>query len=158
MIIRPRKSMIQCIGRYGSGGRHFVFDFLQATQKIVWIQSPWSLYAPSLWALAHERQISLVGIDCPLRKKIRELFHALVEENIFDAWVLDHLELHQAEGRFLETLLRRIPSGKEPLIIVLDSKAHSFCRQRFYDTLSHNLFRQTSSRGNKIFKEIPYAP
>jgi hypothetical protein len=151
-----RPYFIQLIGPWGAGCRRLALDFIQPAKKAVWISLKWNLYAPLLWKLAEERQTRLLGIECPEKKDLRALCKTLAESQTFDAWILDGLRLTQAEGMFLQKLLRPF---QHPLrILVLDSFPHSFCHERIHFHLSHKNYRLTWSKGKRATPRFVLSP
>ncbi len=146
---------VQFIGPKGSGARYFVFDYVKYASRVAWIQTHSFIYAPSLWALASPKNIHLTGIICPNKNKLRQLIISLTDQSLFDTLVFDSLNLSPAEGRYLQQRLEKL-LFPQPDIIVLDSKAHAFCRERFYCSSSHNRFRCSHSTKKTSFKEIPF--
>jgi len=152
---------LQLIGKPGSGAHRLVFEFLELHQQVAWISTAWKLYAPSLWQLAAEKKIKILAIECPDKKKRRSLFKSLYEANaggiiVFHVWIIDELALSQAEGRFLQTLLRHQKNIK---IIVIDSFAHTFCQERIHCSLQHDSYRMLWSKGGtpkSIFHDFPF--
>src|SRR5689334_12990863 len=115
----------QLIGGLGTGCRRLALDFLPSLKSAVWISHKWNLYAPLLWKMASERGLHLLGVECPQKKFFRPLCKTLLESQIFDAWILDSLQLTQAEGMFLHKFLRPLPRPSK--ILVLDGLPQSFC-------------------------------
>lgn len=159
MIDKKTSSFVQLIGMPGSGAHRMVFEFLTSKDHVAWIRREWALYAPALWALAGSKDIRILGIECTDPKKYRTLWQTLYETEhgeLFNAWVLDELQLRHAEGRFLQTLLKLKKNLK---IIVIDAVANTFCQERIHCSLQHDSYKLRWSKGyshREIFYEFPF--
>ncbi len=112
-------------------------ELMRPGQKLVWLSAEWRLYAPLLWKLASQKQIQVLGVECPDRKQWRKLWRELYEAKAFDVWVLDHLHLRNAEGFYLRQLLQNL--GVQ--VFVLEDRAHAFCEKRLLVQLQHHEHR-----------------
>lgn len=139
----PKVQFLQLTGDDGTGTRRLSFSFLPEKSKVIWISSAWKIYAPALWELAKEKEIFLMGLETPPSLSLRKLFYELYESQVFQAWVLDHLNLNPAEGFFLHKLL----AHSNIQVIVLDAYPHSFCQKRLKIFLSHNQYRIQWTKG-----------
>jgi hypothetical protein len=140
------RGFLQIIGENGSGSRRLAFSFLQAHSQVVWIASPWHLYAPALWALAKEKNVFLTGLRKSQSLSMKRLFYELYESQTFQTWVLDHLKLKNSDGFFLMKLLKNSPIQ----IIVLDDLPHSFCKKRIKTVLSNQNYRLQWTKGGHL--------
>lgn len=136
---------VQLIGEPGSGCHRLALDFIKPAKKAAWISLKWSLYAPTLWNLAKDRHIDLLGIECTEKKNFRNLCKTLLDSQIFDGWIFDHLKLTAAEGAFLQKLLRSFQTPQK--ILIIDDRPHHFCRERIHIHLSHHKYRLRWSKG-----------
>lgn len=146
----PAKSdFIQLIGQEGSGCRRLAFHFIKPQQKAIWVSKQWRLYSPLLWQIASEKQICLLGLECGQKKKYRQLWRELYESRAFDVWILEGLQLKEADGFFLKQLLSALPIQ----VLIIDSIPHSFCEKRAHITFSHHLYRIDWSKGGSLQAE-----
>ncbi len=154
--LSSEKNFIQLIGGPGSGARRLAFKFIQPASRVVWISQDWNLYGPSLWSLAHECGNQLLGIEYKNKKQFRALCKTLAEVKLFDAWILDALKLSEAEGKFLQLLLRHLSLPHK--VLVIDTQVHSFCTKRAHLKLSHDQFKMTWSKGGDLNPQFLPSP
>jgi hypothetical protein len=137
---------LQISGENGAGSRRMAFSFLRPKSQVLWVASPWQIYAPALWSLAKEKEIFLTGLDKPQKLSYKRLFYELYESQAFETWILDHLRLKNSDGFFLMRLLK----NSRIQIIVLEDFPYSFCQKRLRVVLSHHHYRLQWTKGGPL--------
>lgn len=140
--------LLQLIGLPGSGARRLALKFAKPEgapplYSVIWISPQWNLYAPLLWKLADELGIKLLGLECPDRNRWRMLWRELIEAQVFDAWILDNLQMTSGEAAFLQKLTRRFSVR----IIALDDRPRAVFSHRAHICLSHHSYRVQWMKG-----------
>lgn len=144
--LKKRSSLFtQLIGEEGSGSRRACLQLAKRNQKMIWISAEWRIYAPLLWKLAENKNIQLLGLECSSVKKRRQLWKELFESRVFNSWVLDQLNLKEAEVAFLHQLLAKTSTQ----VYLLDQKPHNLCQERIHVNISHLHYKLQWSKGNQ---------
>lgn len=152
---RPSKSyLLQLVGAEGSGTRRLALHFVQPAKTVLWMSPRWNLYAPLLWKLAAERGIRLLGVECGDRNRWRMLWREVLDSQVFDGWVLDHLQLNSGEASFLQKMTRAHPLR----ILSLESKPMMYFQNRAHLHLSHHSYRLQWMKGGPLTPQYFAAP
>lgn len=140
-----KSTFTQLVGREGSGCRRLCFDFIPPESSVLWMTSRWRIYAPLLWKLAEDKKIQVFGLECPRHQKLRSLWHEVYESEAFDVWILENINLRQADGFFLKRLLQHSPVQ----VLCISPQVFSFCEKRAHIQLSHQNYRIVWTKGKK---------
>lgn len=152
--LKSKAYLLQLIGTQGSGTRRLALQFAKPARSVIWISRQWNLYAPVLWKLAEEQGIQLLGLECGDRKRWRILWRELLEAQVFDGWILDHLQLTPGESAFLEKLTRRYSIR----ILALEDRPRSLFPHRAHICLSHHSYRVQWMKGGPMTPQYFNSP